>query len=78
VAVGLTFVDPLAEVEVNDPGVIATLVDPLVVQLKVLLEPEPMLAGVALNELIVGLVAAFTVTVTVEVVDPAAFVAVRV
>jgi hypothetical protein len=78
VAVGLTFVDPLAEVEVNDPGVIATLVAPLVVQLKVLLEPEAMLAGVALNELIVGLFAAFTVIVTVEVVDPAAFVAVTV
>jgi flagellar biosynthesis protein FliR len=78
VAVGLTLVEPLAEVEVKLPGVIAILVAPAETQLKVLLEPEEMLAGVALKELIDGLLAAVTVTVTVEVADPAAFVAVSV
>jgi hypothetical protein len=78
VAVGLTLVEPVAEVEVKLPGVIAILVAPVEAQLKVLLEPEEMLAGVALKELITGLLAALTVTVTVEVADPAAFVAVSV
>jgi hypothetical protein len=78
VAVGLTLVEPVAEVEVKLPGVIAILVAPAETQLKVLLEPEEMLAGVALKELITGLLAALTVTVTVEVADPAAFVAVSV
>jgi hypothetical protein len=76
VAVGLTPVDPLAVLEVNVPGVIATEVAPLVDQFKSLLDPELMLPGLAENELIVGLLAAgFTVTVTVIVDEPAAFVA---
>jgi hypothetical protein len=58
--------------------VIATLVAPLVAQFKVVLEPEPMVSGVAVNELIAGLLAEFTVTVTVEVTDPVEFVAVNV
>jgi hypothetical protein len=71
-------VDPLAKFDVNVPGVIATVVAPLVDQLK-LLEPEVMLVGFAENELIVGLLpAAFTVTVTVIVVEPTEFVAVSV
>lgn len=74
--VGLTLVEPLAAVEVNVPGVMATLVAPLVDQLSVLPEPELMLAGLAVNELITGKLA--TVTVTVAVVDPAMLVAVRV
>jgi hypothetical protein len=78
VAVGFTLVDPLADEEVNDPGVIAMLVEPVVAQLNVLLAPDVMLAGLALNELMTGLVAALTVTDTVAVVDPAALVAVNV
>jgi hypothetical protein len=77
-AVGFTLVDPLALEDVNVPGVIATVVAPVVVQLNVLLAPAAMLVGFALNALIVGLLAAFTVTVIVVVDDPAAFVAVNV
>ena len=65
--------------EVNVPGVMATLVAPLVDQLSVLLEPEFMLPGSAANELIVGLLPVLSiVTVSVAVVEPAALVAVRV
>jgi hypothetical protein len=72
-------VDPLAAVELNIPGVIAMLVAPLVAQLNVLLNPALMLAGFAVNELIVGLLCVLpTVTVTVAVLDPTAFVAVSV
>ena len=70
--------EPLADVDVNVPGVMAMLVAPVVAQLSVLLAPAVMLVGLALKELMVGLVAAFTVTVTVAVVEPAAFVAVSV
>jgi len=52
------------------------LVAPLVAQLNVLLPPELMLVGFAVNELIVGLAAVVTVTVAVAVVDPALLVAV--
>ena len=62
--------------DVNVPGVMAMLVAPFVVQLRVLLEPAFMLAGPAANELIVGGV--FTVTVCVDVTEPAALVAVSV
>jgi hypothetical protein len=78
VAVGLTLVEPLADVDVNVPGVMAMLVAPLVTQLSVLLEPEVMLVGSAVKELIVGLLAAFTVTFAVAVAEPAALVAVSV
>jgi hypothetical protein len=54
VAVGLTLVDPLADVEVKLPGVIATLTAPVVVQLSLLLAPELIVAGFAVKELIVG------------------------
>jgi len=67
---------------VNVPGVIAIVVAPLVAQSSMLLKPEPMLGGFAVNELIVGLLgglfAGFTVTVTVDVAAPAPFVAVSV
>jgi hypothetical protein len=75
---GLTVVDPLADVDVNVPGVIAMLAAPEVIQLNVLLWPEVMLAGLAVNDVIVGLLTAFTVTVTVAVTDPAELVAVSV
>jgi hypothetical protein len=78
VAVGLTLVEPLANPDVNVPGAMATLAAPAVVQLSVLLAPEVILAGLAMNELIVGLAAVVTVTVNVAVVEPAAFVAVSV
>ena len=76
--VGLTLVEPLAEVDVNVPGVMAILVAPVVVQLKVLLEPEVILVGLAVKELIVGLFGMFTVTVSVDATEPVALVAVSV
>jgi|SRR5271168_21513 len=78
VAVGLTLVEPLAADDVNDPGVMATVVAPLVAQFSMLLEPGVMLAGLAVKELIVGLLTEVTVTVTVDVLDPDALVAVSV
>lgn len=53
--VGLTLVDPFADVDVNVPGVITRLVAPVVVQLNVLLAPEFMPVGSAAKELIVGI-----------------------
>ena len=78
VAVGLTLVEPLANADVNVPGVMAILVAPVVAKLSVLLAPELMLVGLAVNELMVGLAAAVTVTVSLDVVEPAALVAVNV
>ena len=78
VAVGLRLVEPLADVEVNVPGVMASLLVPVVTQLSVLLEPEVIPVGLAVKELITGLLAEFTVTVSVDVAEPAALVAVRV
>jgi hypothetical protein len=78
VAVGLTLVEPLANVDVNVPGVMAILVAPVVSQLSVLLEPEVMLVGLAVNELMVGLLAVVTATVSADVIEPAALVAVKV
>jgi hypothetical protein len=77
-AVGFTLVEPLAEAEVNVPGVIAMLVAPVVTQLRLLLEPEAMLVGLAAKEVIVGVPAALTVTVAVDVAEPEALVAVSV
>ena len=54
VAVGLTFIDPLADVDVNALGVMAILVAPLVAQLNVLLFPEAMPAGLAAKDVTVG------------------------
>jgi hypothetical protein len=56
----------------------AMLAAPVVAQLKVLLAPEVMLVGLAVKELITGLLGALTVTVTVAVVEPTEFVAVNV
>jgi len=77
-AVGLTLVDPLADTEVKVPGAMDTLVAPVVDQLSALLAPEAMLAGPAEKELITGLLAAATLTVTFAVAVPAALVAVNV
>jgi len=54
VAVGLMLVEPLAEADVNVPGVMAILVAPAAVQLSVLLVPEFTLVGSAVKEVIVG------------------------
>jgi len=54
------------------------VVAPDVAQLSVLLEPEWMLVGLALNELIVGELGVLTVTVTFKVTEPTALVAVSV
>jgi hypothetical protein len=56
----------------------AIVVAPLVVQLNMLLEPELILVGLAVKELIVGLLPVFTVTVSADVVEPVALVAVSV
>ncbi|HLY40632.1 MAG TPA: hypothetical protein VKR52_05430 [Terracidiphilus sp.] len=53
-AEGLSDVVPLAEVDVNVPGVIVMLVAPEVDQLSVLLAPALMLAGLAAKDVIVG------------------------
>ena len=74
-------VDPLSDVEVNVPGVIAMLVAPLTIQFNVLLLPELIVVGAATKEVMVGLlsvVPVLTVTVAVDVADPELFVAVRV
>jgi hypothetical protein len=54
VAVGLTVVEPLAEVDVNVPGVIARVAAPAVSQLSVLLEPEEMPLRSVVKEVIAG------------------------
>jgi len=57
VAAGLTVVEPVADVEVKVPGVMAMVVAPVVTQLNVLLAPELMLVGFAVKDVMVGLVA---------------------
>jgi hypothetical protein len=52
--VGLTFVEPLGDAEVNVPGVMAMPAAPDADQLSVLLVPELMLVGSAVNDEIVG------------------------
>jgi hypothetical protein len=76
--VGLTVVEPLADADVNVPGVIDTRIAPVVVQLSMLLLPELILAGLAVKELITGKVAACTAIVTVVFTEPAELVAVSV
>lgn len=78
VAVGVTVVEPVAAAEVNVPGVMLTLVAPVVTQLKVLLAPELTLVGVAVKDVIVGFAELVTVTVRVAVVVPPLLVAVNV
>lgn len=80
VAVGFTLVEPLAEVDVNVPGEMAMLAAPVVTQLSVLLEPEVILVGLAVKELISGGLGLLgvTVTVTVDVLEPEALLAVSV
>jgi hypothetical protein len=65
-------------VDVNVPGVMAMLAAPRVDQLSVLLEPEVIVAALAVKVLIVGMLAVLTVTSCVEVAVPAVLVAVSV
>lgn len=79
VALGLTLVEPLADADVKPTGVMEMLVAPVVDQLSVLLEPELMLVGLAVKELIIGLFPVLlTVTVALDVAVPEEFVAVSV
>ena len=78
VAVGLTLVEPLANVEVKVPGVMAIALAPVVDQLSVLAAPEVILAGLAVKETMIGLFVDVTVRVTVDVAELAAFAAVNV
>jgi hypothetical protein len=71
-------VEPLAALDVKLPGVMLMLAAPDVAQLKVLLDPALMVAGLAVNEPMLGLPPVFTVTVVVDVIEPAPFVAVSV
>ena len=54
VTVGLMLVEPLADVDVNVPGVMAMLAAPATDQLRVLLVPEFMLGGFAAKDVICG------------------------
>jgi len=54
VAVGLMLVEPLVDVDVNVPGVMAIVDAPVAAQLSALLVPEFMLVGFAVKEVIVG------------------------
>jgi hypothetical protein len=54
VALGLTLVEPLADVDVKVPGVMAMPVAPVTIQLRVLVLPEVMLVGSAVKEAMVG------------------------
>jgi hypothetical protein len=56
VAAGLTFIDPFADVEVNVPGVMAIVVALLVAQASMLLAPELIPEGLAVKEVIAGIV----------------------
>jgi len=78
VAVGLTLVEPLANVDVKVPGVMAIALAPVVDQLSVLAAPEVILAGLAVKETMIGLFVDVTVRVTVDVAELAAFAAVNV
>jgi len=65
-------------VDVNDPGVMAIVAAPAVAQPNLLLDPEVIVVGLAVKELMIGLIVEITATVTVDVAEPAALVAVSV
>jgi hypothetical protein len=62
-------VEPLAEADVNDPGVMAMLVAPVATQFSVLLVPEFTLVGFAVKEVIIG-AAPVPVGALDEVIEP--------
>jgi hypothetical protein len=67
--VGVIVVEPLADVDVNDPGVMAMLEAPVAAQLSELLVPKLMLAGFAAKEVIIG-AAPVPLGALVELVEP--------
>lgn len=73
---GFTVNVPLGESDLNVPGVMAMMVAPVVAQVSLLLAPVSMLAGLAVNAVIVG--GLVTVTVTAAWPEPADVVAVSV
>jgi hypothetical protein len=77
VAVGFTGSEPLAEVDVKLPGLMAMLVAPVTAQTRLLLDPAVMPVGLAVNDVMTGVADELTVTVVLFVTDPAEFVAVR-
>jgi hypothetical protein len=54
VVFGFTLVEPVAEVDLKVPGVMAIRVAPFVAQLSLLLAPKLMTVGAATNETILG------------------------
>jgi hypothetical protein len=78
VACGLTLILPLADVDVNVPGVIVMFVAPEVAQLSELAPPGAIVEGLAVNVLIDGTLVPVTVTAAVAVAEPATFLAVSV
>ena len=71
VAAGLTTIDAFADAETELPGEMVTLVAPDVVQLRVVLPPTVIAAGLAANEMTVGAEAvAGTLTGEVQPVQP--------
>ena len=73
---GFTVNEPLAESDLNVPGVMAMRVAPIVFHVSLLLAPVSMLGGLAVNEATVG--GLVTVTVTAAWPEPALLVAVSV
>jgi hypothetical protein len=71
-------VEPLIEWVVYVPGVMATVVALFVDQRSVPAEPDAIVAGLALKELMTGRFATPMVTVVVATVEPLALVAVNV
>jgi hypothetical protein len=55
VAVGLTFIEPLEDLDVNVPGVTETLVAPVADQLSVVVAPEFTDVGLAAKEVMLGM-----------------------
>jgi hypothetical protein len=78
VVVGLTLVEPLAEADVKLPGLMLMLVVPVDTQVSVELDPDEMLAGLAVNEVMTGTLDPDRVTVAVAVTEPEELVAVSV
>jgi hypothetical protein len=54
VVVGLTAIEPLADVSLTLPGLMVALVAPVVFQLISVLPPETTVGGLAVKELMVG------------------------
>jgi hypothetical protein len=77
VAVGFKVVEPLADEDRKLPGVIATLVAPVVAKASVMLDPNGTLVGLAVNELMLGS-GTVTVILAVAVTEPLASVALSV